>query len=125
MTWIILLQLLVYLKQKSWVDPNINADLPRYYSLSQTPTSNARGTGFYVKNNVSHTIRDELCTTQPEFESIWVEFEVPHKHNIVCGLIYIVCGIADHLPNFLSLTSYLLFLKTMSCSKTDYSKLPL
>ena len=28
-----------------------------------------------------------------------------------------MCGIADHLPNSVSLTSYLLFLKTISCSK--------
>ena len=46
--------------------------------------SNALGVGIYIKNNLSYTIRDELCTTQPEFESIWVEFE----HNIFCGLIY-------------------------------------
>ena len=25
---------------------------------------------------------------QPESESIWVELEVPHEHNIVCRLIY-------------------------------------
>ena len=102
------------------MDPNINTDLPRYCFLSQPSMSSAGGNGFYIKNNhVSDTIRDELCTTQPEFESIWVEFEVPHKHNIVCGLIYIVCGITDRLPIFffLSLTSYLLFLKTISCSK--------
>lgn len=70
------------------VDPYINTDLPGYCFLSQSSMSNARGVGFYVKNNLSYTIRDELCTTQPEFESIWVEFEVPHEHNIVCGLIY-------------------------------------
>lgn len=50
--------------------------------------SNAGGVGLYIKNNLSYTIRDELCTTQPEFESICVEFEVPLEHNIVCGLIY-------------------------------------
>ena len=50
--------------------------------------SNAGGVGFYINNNLSFTIRDELCTTQPEFESIWVEFEVPHQHNIFCGLIF-------------------------------------
>ena len=105
------------------MDPNINTDLPRYYFLSQTSTSNAGGNGFYIKNNVSHTIRDELCTTQPEFESVWVEFEVPHKHNIVCGLIYIVCGITDHLPNFFIINKLSTLPKNYELFKRDYSKL--
>ena len=56
--------------------------------LSVSTISNTGGVRLYIKNNLSYTIRDELCTTQPEFESIWVEFEVSLEHNIVCGLIY-------------------------------------
>ena len=85
--------------------------------------SNAGGNGFYIKNNVSHTIRDELCTTQPEFESIWVEFEVPHKRNIVCGLIYIVCGITDRLPIFFIINKLSTLPKNYKLFKRDYSKL--
>ena len=40
------------------VDPD---DLPDYCFMSQPSMSNAGGVGFYVKNNLSYTIRDELC----------------------------------------------------------------
>lgn len=50
--------------------------------------SNAGGVGFCIKNNLSYIKRDDFCTSNPEFESIWIEIEVPHQHNIVCVLIY-------------------------------------
>ena len=42
----------------------------------------------YQKQSFLLIKRDESCITRPEFELIWVAVEVPHQHNIVCGLIY-------------------------------------
>ena len=50
--------------------------------------SNAGGVGFYIKDNLSYNERDDFCSSNPELESIWIEIEVPHQHNIICGLIY-------------------------------------
>ena len=41
--------------------------------------SNGGGVGFYIKDNLSYTKRDDFCTSNPEFESIWIEIEVPHQ----------------------------------------------
>ena len=47
-------------KIKLRVDPYINTDLLGYCFLSQPSMFNAGGVGFY-KNNLSYTIRDQLC----------------------------------------------------------------
>ena len=70
------------------MDSYLNTNLPGYCFLSQPSMSNAGGVGLYIKDNLSYIKRDDFCTTIPEFESIWIEIEVPHQHNIVCGLIY-------------------------------------
>ena len=44
--------------------------------------------GSISKNNLPYTKHDDLCITQPEFETLWVESEVLHQHNIVCGIVY-------------------------------------
>ena len=75
-------------KIKVGMDSYLNTNLPGYCFLSQPSMSNAGGVGFYIKDNLSYIKRDDVCTTNPEFESIWIEIEVPHQHNIVCGLIY-------------------------------------
>ena len=48
-------------KIKFGMDPYINTDLLGYCFLSQLSMFNAGGVGFYIKNNLSYTIRDELC----------------------------------------------------------------
>ena len=70
------------------IDPFLNTNLPGYHFLSQPSMSNAGGVGFYIKDNLSYTKRDDFYTSNPEVESIWIEIEVPHQHNIVCELIY-------------------------------------
>ena len=75
-------------KFKVGIDSFFNTNLPGYYFLSQPSMSNAGDVGFYIKDNLSYNKRDDFCTSNPEFESIWIKIEVPHHHNIVCGLIY-------------------------------------
>jgi len=74
-------------KIKVGMDSYLNTNLPGCF-LSQPSMSNAGGVGFYIKDNLSYIKHDDFCTTNPEFESIWIEIEVPLQHNIVCGLLY-------------------------------------
>ena len=75
-------------KIKLGMDPYMNTSLPGYNFISQPTLSNAGGVGFFIKDNYSYAIRDDLSITKPEFESLWVEFDIPHQHNIVCGVFY-------------------------------------
>ena len=43
------------------MDPYLNTALPDYSFLSQPTLSNAGGVGFYIKNNLPYTKRDDLC----------------------------------------------------------------
>ena len=71
------------------MEPIVNTSLPGYvFFLSQPTLSNAGGVGFFVKENVPFIKRSDLCSSEAEYESLWVEFEIPHQHNIVCGLLY-------------------------------------
>ena len=76
-------------KIKQGSDPFVNTSLPSYHFLSQPSLSNSGGVGFFVKDNLSYTLRQDLCkNAQNEFESLWIEIEVPHEKNILCGVIY-------------------------------------
>ena len=65
-----------------------NADLPGYSFISQPSISNAGGVGLFVKNNLLFFKREDLCRTEPEFESLFIEINIPRQHNIVCGAFY-------------------------------------
>lgn len=98
-------------KIKVGMDSYLNTNLPGYCFLSQPSMSNAGGVGFYIKDNLSYIKRDDVCTTNPEFESIWIEIEVPHQHNIVCGLIY------RHPDNNIGKTADVLYMVTEKINK--------
>ena len=68
--------------------PLVNTSIAGFDFISQPTLSEAGGVGFYIRNNLSYTKRDEFCCSKPEFESLWIEIETPHQHNIVCGIIY-------------------------------------
>ena len=74
-------------KIKTGMDPFINTDLPGYTFISQ-PTMSNGGVGFYIRNEFSFVKRSEFSQTESEFESLFVEFDIPHQHNIICGVIY-------------------------------------
>jgi hypothetical protein len=50
--------------------------------------SNAGGVGFYIKTSVAFNKREDLCTSDNEHESLWIEIESNHQHNIICGVVY-------------------------------------
>ena len=75
-------------KIKHGGDPIINIDLPGYNFISQPTVSNAGGVGFYIKTSVAFNKREDLCTSDNEHESLWIEIESNHQHNIICGVVY-------------------------------------
>lgn len=69
-------------------EPIFNTSLNDYKFLSQPTLSNAGGVGFFIKENIPFVKRSDLCLSEVEYESLWVEIEMPHQHNIICGLLY-------------------------------------
>lgn len=64
-----------------------NINLSGFQFVSQPTLSEAGGVGFYIRDKLSYTKRDDFCCSKPEFESaLWVEIEAPQQHNIVCGV---------------------------------------
>ena len=50
-----------------------NVTLKGYRFVSQPSNPNAEGVGFFVKDNIKHTLRIDLTVTKNEFEALWVE----------------------------------------------------
>ena len=50
--------------------------------------SNAGGVGFYIKTYVAFNKSEDICTSDNEHESLWIEIESNHQHNIICGVVY-------------------------------------
>ena len=69
-------------------DPIINLDLPGYNFISQATLSNAGGVGFYVNNDIVFSKREDLSCSENEHESLWIEIQNNHQHNIICGVVY-------------------------------------
>ena len=44
--------------------------------------------GFNVKEGISFHIRDNLCLTTKEFESLWIKINRYPYRNLVCGILY-------------------------------------
>ena len=65
-----------------------NVTLKGYRFVSQPSNPNAGGVGFFVKDNIKHTLRIDLTVTKNEFEALWVEVQNDSQHNMLCGIIY-------------------------------------
>ena len=48
-----------------------NVDIPGYTFVSQPSYSNAGGLGLFVKNDLKYTIRNDLSTSENDFETLW------------------------------------------------------
>ena len=69
-------------------DPILNTSLPGCSFLSQPTLSEAGGVGMFVKDNQFFLRRDDLCCTEQDFESLWIEQDTPKQRNIVCEVVY-------------------------------------
>ena len=60
-------------KIKSNCDLTSNIAIEGYDFVSKPTLTNAGGVGFFIKGGIQFHIRDELCSTTKEFESLWIE----------------------------------------------------
>ena len=68
--------------------PTFNNNINGYRFHSQPSLSNAGGVAFYVQENLSTCLRDDLSYLSSEYECLWIELESDLHHNIICGVIY-------------------------------------
>ena len=61
----------------------VNTNLPDYKFLSQLSLTNTGGVGFWKKDNVIFTKRDDLSVSKEEFEALWINI-----HNANQTLLY-------------------------------------
>ena len=65
-----------------------NNELPGY-KFHETPShSSAGGVGIYVKSNLTANKRDDLCISDKDFETVWIEIENSKAKNILCCCAY-------------------------------------
>ena len=87
-----------------------NVDIHGYTFVSQPSPSNAGGVGLFLNNGFNYTIRNDLSTSQNDFETLWVDFNTSDQ-NILRGVVYrhpkhdfenftkYLYGILDQIPN--------------------------
>ena len=56
--------------------------LPGYQFVYQSTLSNAGVVVFYILNNLVFKIRDDISTSEFDFEALWIEIEVLGQSNI-------------------------------------------
>ena len=60
-------------KIKSNCDLTSNIAIEGYDFVSKLTLTNAGGLGFFIIGGIQFHIRDDLCSTKKEFESLWIE----------------------------------------------------
>ena len=55
---------------------------------TQPSKSNAGGGAIYIKHNLDHFIRDDLCKLDDCFEAVWIQIKNSRGKNSLCGCIY-------------------------------------
>ena len=79
---------LTEIKQKIDKEPILNLNIPGYNFVSQPSHSNAGGVGFFIKDNLKYTIREDLSISEKLYEALWIEIESDQERNMLCGVIY-------------------------------------
>ena len=75
-------------KQQVDKDFLVNVNITGYHMYTQPSKSNAGGVAIYIKNNLDHFIRDDLCKLDDCFEAVWIEIKNSKGENSLCGYIY-------------------------------------
>ena len=70
----------------------ISGLLTDYQNYEGISDSTLKGCGFYIKNNISFVVRQELTkkhsSSQSEYEAHWAEIMHIGKENLVFGVVY-------------------------------------
>ena len=65
-----------------------NNEFPGYKFRETLSHSSAGGVGIYVKSNLTANKRDDLCISDKDFETVWIEIENSKAKNILCCCAY-------------------------------------
>jgi exonuclease III len=83
--------------------PISNIDIPGYHFVSQPSYSNAGEVGFYIKEAINYSVRDDLTISKSKFEALWIEIQNDSQRNMLCGIIYRHAGgSVDIFQNYLN-----------------------
>lgn len=66
----------------------INVNIPGYDFISEPSLSNAGGVAFYIKNNITFSLRTDITTSKHDFEALWIEIDTVGQPNLLCGVLY-------------------------------------
>ena len=76
-------------KQQVDKDFLVNVNITGYHMYTQSSKSNAGGVAIYIKDNLDHFIRDELCKLDDCFEAVWIEIKNSKGKNSSSLWLYI------------------------------------
>ena len=66
---------------------SLNLQIPNYLFFHNDSSTNAGGTGMYIKQNLKYKLRQDLSLNVPKCEDTWVEIETNHG-CIIVAVIY-------------------------------------
>ena len=77
-------------KIRKGTSPSTNINIKGYNEFIFEPTETTHGgTGFYIKDNIDYVIRNDLnFNLASNFETMFIEVQIPNKKNLVVGCIY-------------------------------------
>ena len=75
-------------KFKKGKDNFSNFNFDGYDFVHEPSLTNAGGVGFFVENNLTYIIRNDLNNSSIHSEMLWIEVSRPNDCNLVCGIIY-------------------------------------
>jgi hypothetical protein len=62
--------------------------MPGYCFISQPSLSNAGGVGFFVYDQLSFHVRNDLSVSTNDYECLWVNIQSNFNYDLICGVIY-------------------------------------
>ena len=75
-------------KHKVADDIQCSHSMPGYSFLSQPSLSNAGGVGFFVSDQLSFHVRNDLSVSTVDYECLWINIQSNSNEHLVCGVIH-------------------------------------
>ena len=66
----------------------VNVNIMGYNFIHEPTLSNAGGVGFYIRNDIKFSFRNDLSTSTSDFETLWIEISQLGQPNLICSVIY-------------------------------------
>ena len=63
-----------------------NLQIPNYHLIHNDSSTNAGGTGMYIKQSLNYKLRQDLLLNVPKYEDTWVKIVTNHGSIIVAAI---------------------------------------